>query len=123
MSLSGLRHAAEYATFMALFGAVRALPHRAARPVGAAIGAFAHRLDARHRKVALDNLAAAFPELDEASRRQIVSRCFRHFGGMAFDRLSMTRFGAEEICRRYDQHIGNTRMSERLERLLAMTPL
>jgi len=50
--------------------------------------------------VALANLAAALPDLDEAARRRLVRDCFRHFGGMAFDRLSMTRFGAEEICRR-----------------------
>jgi KDO2-lipid IV(A) lauroyltransferase len=50
--------------------------------------------------VALDNLAAAFPELDESTRREMVRRCFRHFGGMVFDRLSMTRFDAEGICRR-----------------------
>ena len=100
MTRLALRHALEYGALMAFFGLVRALPHRAARPAGAALGGLAHRLDARHRKVALDNLAAAFPELDETARRRIVGRCYRHFGGMVFDRLSMTRYGAEEICRR-----------------------
>lgn len=100
MSLRGARHALEYGAYMAFFGMVRALPHAAARGAGAALGGLAHRLDGRHRRVALANLAAAFPELDEATRRRLVRDCFRHFGGMLFDRLSMTRFGAEEICRR-----------------------
>ena len=100
MSLLRARHAVEYGALMAFFGCVRALPHRAARGVGAALGGLAHRLDPRHRNVALTNLAAAFPELDEATRRRLVRDCYRHFGGMVFDRLSMTRFGPEEICRR-----------------------
>lgn len=100
MSLRQARYAAEYALAMLFFGLVRALPHKAARGAGAAVGSLAHRLDARHRNVALANVAAALPELDEAARRRLVRDCFRHFGGMAFDRLSMTRFGAEQICRR-----------------------
>jgi KDO2-lipid IV(A) lauroyltransferase len=100
MSLLAVRHALEYGALMAFFGCVRALPHRAARGVGAALGSLAHRLDARHRQVAMTNLAAALPDLDETARRRLVRDCYRHFGGMAFDRLSMTRFGAEEICRR-----------------------
>ncbi len=100
MSLRSLRHLAEYGAFMLFFGLVRALPHSHARSVGAALGGLAHRLDVRHRKVALANLGAAFPELDVDTRRRMVRRCFRHFGGMVFDRLSMTRFDAEGICRR-----------------------
>ena len=100
MSLLAVRHAIEYGAFMLFFGGVRALPHRAARGVGAALGGLAHRLDARHRTVALENLGAAFPELDERTRRRMVRDCFRHFGGMVFDRLSMTRFDAEGICER-----------------------
>jgi KDO2-lipid IV(A) lauroyltransferase len=100
MSLLRTRHAVEYAAYMTFFGLVRALPHGAARAVGATLGGLVHRLDGRHRKVALANVAAALPELDADARRLLVRRCFRHFGGMAFDRLSMTRFDAEEICRR-----------------------
>ncbi len=100
MSLRAVRHAAEYGALMLFFGCVRALPHSAARSVGGALGGLAHRLDARHRKVALANVAAVLPELDEGARRLLVRDCFRHFGGLVFDRLSMTRFDAEEICRR-----------------------
>ena len=100
MSLIGLRHLLEYGAFMAFLGFVRTLPHPAARSVGAALGGLFHRFDARHRAVALANLAAVFPEHDEATRKRIVRDCYRHFGGMVFDRLSMTRFAPEQICRR-----------------------
>lgn len=100
MSLTGIRHAVEYAAYMAFFGLIRALPHNAARGAGAVLGGLAHRLDGRHRKVALDNLAAVFPERDPTERKRIVRDCFRHFGGLAFDRLSMTRFDAGETCSR-----------------------
>ena len=94
------RYALEHGAFLAFWGLVRALPHRHARGAGAALGGLAHRLDARHRRVALANVAAAFPDLAEDARRRLVHDCFRHFGGMLFDRLSMTRFDAEGICRR-----------------------
>ncbi len=100
MSLLAARQALEYGAFMVFWGLVRALPHRGARGTGAALGSLAHRLDARHRRVALENVAAAFPELSENDRRRLVLDCYRHFGGMVFDRLSMTRFDAEAICRR-----------------------
>jgi KDO2-lipid IV(A) lauroyltransferase len=104
MSLLGARQALEYCLFMAFLGLARALPHGAARRFGAALGGVAHRLDARHRKVALANLAGAFPELDEGARRRIARRCFHHIGSMAFDRLSASRFDAVQICRRMTLH-------------------
>ena len=100
MTVRRIRHALEYGAFKAFYGLVRALPHQTARGVGAAFGGLAYRLDARHRQVALDNLAAAFPDLDEGARQGTVRRCYRHFGGLVFDRISMTRFDARGICRR-----------------------
>lgn len=100
MTLLRIRHALEYGALKTFYGLVRALPHTTVRGVGATLGGLACRLDARHRRVAMDNLAAAFPELDEPARRAMVRRCYRHFGGMLFDRLSMTRFDARGICRR-----------------------
>ena len=100
MSLLGTRHAVEYGAYKAFFGLIRALPHTAVRGAGAALGGLGYRLDARHRKVALANVAAAFPELDPRARQRLVRRCFRHFGGLVFDSLSASRFGADALCRR-----------------------
>jgi len=61
-----------------------ALPNRI--PLSARIWFFrrladlAYSLDERHRRIALRNLAVAFPERDEAERRRIAREAFRHLG-------------------------------------------
>ncbi len=100
MSRAAPRHVLEYAAFLAFMGLVRVLPHRAARGLGALLGGLGHRLDRRHRRVALANVAAAFPELDEPTKRRLVRDCFCHFAGVACDNLSVRRFDASALCRR-----------------------
>jgi KDO2-lipid IV(A) lauroyltransferase len=95
-----VRHRLEYGAYLALKGTIRALPHAAARPLGAALGRLAHRIDGRHRRVAAANLALAFPALTAAERRRLVAACFRHFGAALFDLISSERFDAVELCRR-----------------------
>ena len=94
-------HRLEYGAYMALKGVVRALPHAAARPLGAALGRLVHALDRRRRAVAEANLGLAFPELPPAERRLLVAACFRHFGAALCDLVSSDRFDAVELCRRF----------------------
>jgi Kdo2-lipid IVA lauroyltransferase/acyltransferase len=96
-----VRHALEYGAYLALKGAVRGMPHRAARPLGAVLGRLAHRLDGRHRRLAIDNLALAFPEMTPDQRRATAAACFRHFGAALCDLISADRFDPVEICRRF----------------------
>jgi KDO2-lipid IV(A) lauroyltransferase len=44
------------------------------------LGELAYLLDERHRRIALRNLAIAFPEREEAARRKIARATFRHIG-------------------------------------------
>jgi Kdo2-lipid IVA lauroyltransferase/acyltransferase len=96
-----IRHRLEYGAYLAFKGIIRALPHAAARPLGAVLGALACRLDRRHREVAAANLALAFPALAATERRRLVTACFRHFGAALFDLISSERFDAVELCRRF----------------------
>jgi KDO2-lipid IV(A) lauroyltransferase len=96
-----IRHRVEHGLYLALQGALRALPHPAARAVGGGLGALAYRLDRRHREVALRNLAAAFPQLDLAARRRLTRDCFRHFGVALTDLVSSSRFDPVELCQRF----------------------
>ena len=89
-----LRHRVEYGLYLALKGFLRALPPRGARAFGRGLGSLAHRLDRRHREVALRNMALALPETGEAERRRLVRECFRHFGAALCDAVSSTRFAA-----------------------------
>jgi KDO2-lipid IV(A) lauroyltransferase len=92
-------HRIEYTAYLGFRGLVRALPHRAVRPLGRPLGDLAWLVDGRHRRVALDNVAGALPELDAGERGRLVRRCFRHFGSAALDALSSTRFDLVELCR------------------------
>jgi KDO2-lipid IV(A) lauroyltransferase len=96
-----VRHRLEYGGYLTLKGIVRALPHVAARSLGAALGSLACRLDRRHREVAAANLALVFPTLPAKERRRLVAACFRHFGGALFDLISSERFDPVELCRRF----------------------
>jgi KDO2-lipid IV(A) lauroyltransferase len=96
-----VRHRLEYALFVGLRSVLQSLPHSAARACGGALGRLAHRLDRRHRRVALRNLALAFPELPPAARRRLAARCFRHFGAALCDLISADRFDPVEVCRRF----------------------
>src|SRR6185295_14198941 len=96
-----LRHRVEHGLYLGLKGFLRALPHPATRAVGRTLGSLAHRLDRRHREVALRNLALAFPDLPEGERRRLIRECFRHFGAALCDAISSTRFDAVEVCARF----------------------
>lgn len=100
MKNAPVRHALEYALALPFLGLIAALPHAAARRLGAALGALAGAVDRRRRRIARENLAAALPELDAAARERVVAACFRHFGAAFCDALSSRRFDGPGICRR-----------------------
>jgi KDO2-lipid IV(A) lauroyltransferase len=81
-------------------GLLRALPHRAARPLGAALGSLGRRLDRRHPRVARYNLETVMPELGPDERQRLIGRCFRHFGAELVDTVSLGRFDPTGICKR-----------------------
>jgi KDO2-lipid IV(A) lauroyltransferase len=96
-----VRHRVEYGLYLGLKALLRALPHPATRSLGRALGSLAHRLDGRHREVALRNLALALPEIPEGERQRLVRECFRHFGAALCDAISSTRFDPVELCKRF----------------------
>jgi len=95
-----LRHRLEHLAYLAVRAPVRALPHAAARRAGRALGRLAWLAAGRRRRIALDNLARAFPDEPAAAHRAVARACFRHFGAALTDTLSSTRFDLEELCRR-----------------------
>ncbi len=101
MKHAPVRHRLEYSVYLGLKGLVRALPHNAARPLGAVLGRLAHAVDRGHRRLAEANLALAFPDLSLARRRSLVALCFRHFGAALCDLISSDRFTPVELCSRF----------------------
>jgi len=94
-----VRHAAEFALFRAAEGVLRALPHPAARRVGAALGSTLHALDGHHRRLVRRNLARAFPDWEPARRAATTRACFRHFGAVFADTVSALRLDAGRFCK------------------------
>lgn len=63
-----------------LLGLIRLLPLVTVARLGRALGAMAHRLDRRHRRVAEENLARAFPNLPPPQVRDLARENFRRIG-------------------------------------------
>lgn len=93
-------HRVEYALFTAFERLLGLVGHRAARATGARLGDLVWFLLRDRRRVALDNLALAMPELDAAERHRIAHASFRHLGRVACDAISALRFDAVEFCGR-----------------------
>lgn len=58
-----------------------------ATAVGRGLGSLAWALDRRHRDIAVDNLAVAFPEMPESRRRRLALEAFRQAGRTALETL------------------------------------
>jgi KDO2-lipid IV(A) lauroyltransferase len=82
----------EFALVWLLVHLIGWLPRRAARRVGAAIGALAYGALPRLRRVGQDNLAQAFPEKSPEERKQILRGVFRSLGLQLAEFCRMRRY-------------------------------
>ena len=69
---------------------VGVLPMSAVRVCGGALGRAVYVVDVFHRRIALTNLASAFPMRSAAERRAIARTMFAHFGRLL---LELMKFG------------------------------
>ena len=73
------------------------MPWGLADACGSAVGTLFYLLDRRHRRVALANVAAAFPARTEAEHHAIVRGAFRHFGRLLFAVLKFSSLSNEQM--------------------------
>jgi KDO2-lipid IV(A) lauroyltransferase len=98
-----VRHRLELALFEAVRLPLRLLPGAWTRAAGRLLGRAAYRLAARHRAIALANLAQAFPERREEERARTARAAFAWFGQSllevvaAVPRLAEARFARFEL--------------------------
>ena len=88
------RPAADLAVYLVVRAAVcvvQALPTAWAFAVAEWLGWLAYHVDKRHRQVAADNLAAAFPADGPAAIDRRVRGCYRHFATVAVEMLLLPR--------------------------------
>jgi KDO2-lipid IV(A) lauroyltransferase len=97
-----VRHRLEYllVAFVALF--IRLLPWTIVSVAGEALGLAFYGFDLPRQRVALSNLAHAFPTRTAAERRTIARRVFRHFGRMLFELLKFSTLAADEMLARVE---------------------
>src|ERR1700744_2431913 len=75
-----MRENLEFAVVWALVRLLGLFPRRAARGIGAGVGALAYRILPRLRSVGTRNLEIAFPEWSEGQRQGVLRKLYRNLG-------------------------------------------
>jgi KDO2-lipid IV(A) lauroyltransferase len=86
-----VRHTVEFLFVAGVSGLLRPCSMETVRRLGEALGRLAFRMAGPRRRIALDNIARAFPEMPAADRERIACGMFEHFGRML---LELVRFGS-----------------------------
>jgi KDO2-lipid IV(A) lauroyltransferase len=86
----------------ALFRTLLAISHLVPRPallaLGSAVGWLGYVFDARHRRIALDNLRLAYGDAyDPSWGRRTVKNCWRHFGRITADSMALYRIPEQRL--------------------------
>ena len=87
----------EFAAVRLVATVVSLLPMRLVRRCGAALGRLAYALDAAHRRIALENLAAAFPSRPARERRILARAMFAHFGSLLLELLKFGTYTPDQM--------------------------
>jgi KDO2-lipid IV(A) lauroyltransferase len=89
--------AIEFAAVRLVAAVVSLLPMAVARSCGAALGHLAYTIDRTHRRIALENLAAAFPARAAADRRALARAMFAHFGSLLLELLKFSTYTPDQM--------------------------
>jgi KDO2-lipid IV(A) lauroyltransferase len=96
--MQALRYRLEVLCFRSLIGLTHIVPRRLMLAFGSFLGLLADLLLARHTRIALDNLTLALgDEIGPARRRQIIRRCWQHFGQTIVDMFYIPRMDLDAI--------------------------
>jgi len=92
-----LRHRLEYAAVSGIRGVLRHLSMKAVLAAGTTLGYLFYSVDRSHRRLALANLDAAFPQRALPERRAIAREMFAHFGRLLMVLLKFSTMTPEEM--------------------------
>jgi KDO2-lipid IV(A) lauroyltransferase len=92
-----LIRALEYGAVRIVGALVALLPMSAVRSIGALLGRLAYTVDGAHRRIALRNLAAAFPARSEGERRALARAMFAHFGSLLLELLKFSTYTRQQM--------------------------
>jgi KDO2-lipid IV(A) lauroyltransferase len=97
-----LQHRLEYVLVLGIRALTGVLPDAAVRAIGTAIGWTVYAIDWRHRRVAVDQLQAAFPVRSRGECRRIARQTFAHFGRLLLAVLRTSTQAPEVLLERVD---------------------
>jgi KDO2-lipid IV(A) lauroyltransferase len=97
-----MRHRFEYLMVRLLIAVVGLLPARAVAALGRGIGFLSYTFDRSHRRIAAQNVAAAFPARSPAEQQEIVRGAFEHFGTLLLEVLKFSTLAPEEMLSRVE---------------------
>jgi len=97
VTMTDIRHRAEYTVVATVRAMVGWLPEPVARAVGTFVGLVFYAVDGAHRRIAVSQLRAAFPVRSERECRRIARRTFGHFGRLLVAVLRMSTRSHEQI--------------------------
>ncbi|MCC7201575.1 MAG: lysophospholipid acyltransferase family protein [Nitrospirae bacterium] len=92
----------QYMTVVILVRVLSLLPYRLASDTGGLIGRLGYLMDKRHRNIALDNLARAFPGMDRQSLVSIAGRVFENLGRSVAEFINLASQKPEELKKQLD---------------------
>lgn len=85
-----------------MIATIRWMPDRLVDACGTALGRAFYLLDRKHRRVAAENVAAAFPTRTAAEHADIVRGTFAHFGRLLFQLLKFSSLTDEQMLARVE---------------------
>ena len=88
--ISGVRYRLEWLMVLAVRRVVRFIPMSVVRGLGHGLGRVVYHIDRPRRRIALENLASAFPGRTLRERKALTRATFAHFGGVL---LELIKFG------------------------------
>ena len=86
---------------------VRVLPMSVVRTCGGALGRAVYVVDGFHRRIAMTNLASAFPTRSASERRAIARAMFAHFGRLLLELMKFGMLSDEQMLARTRELMAN----------------
>src|SRR5690349_22307134 len=97
-----MKHRLEWLAARTAVAMTRLVPSPLLLAAGSVVGTVFYLVDAHHRHVAFENVAAALPQRSAAEQRAIVRGAFRHFGQLLFELLKWSTLTPEQMLARVE---------------------
>jgi KDO2-lipid IV(A) lauroyltransferase len=97
-----MKHRVEYLTIRLLIAVIEVMPDSLVSAAGAVVGMMAYVADRNHRRIAMENVAAAFPARTPRAHKRIIRGAFRHFGRLLFELLKFSTLSPDAMLKRVE---------------------